>query len=87
MKTMQEATGDLAGMQHAIDMSAFDAVVAVSPENVRYIGDVNISTQTMIRDRLALIVWAKGHDPIFILCAVGTYVINSNFFEFNIRQG
>ena len=70
MKTMQEATGDLAGMQHAIDMSAFDAVVAVSPENVRYIGDVNISTQTMIRDRLALIVWAKGHDPIFILCAV-----------------
>ena len=70
MKTMQEAIGDLTGMQRAIAASAFDAVVAVSPENVRYISDVSISTQTTIRDRLALIVWAKGRDPIFILCAV-----------------
>ncbi len=67
---MENATGDLAGMQRAIETSEFDAVVAISPENVRYIGDVNIATQAMIRDRLALIVWAKGHNPIFIVCAV-----------------
>ena len=70
MKTMQDAMGDLAGMQRALEASAFDAVVAVSPENVRYIGDVHIATQATIRDRLALIVWAKGRHPIFILCAV-----------------
>ena len=70
MKTMQDAMGDLAGMQRALEASAFDAVVAVSPENVRYIGDVHIATQATIRDRLALIVWAKGREPIFILCAV-----------------
>ncbi len=70
MKTMQEAMGDLAGMQRTIETSDFDAIVAVSPENVRYVGDVNISTQTTIRDRLALIVWAKGQAPIFVLCAV-----------------
>jgi Xaa-Pro aminopeptidase len=70
MKTMQEAMGNLTGMQQAIETGPFDAVVAASPENVRYIGDVNISTQSTIRDRLALIVWAKGRAPIFILCAV-----------------
>ena len=70
MKTMQDAMGDLAGMRRAIETSDFDAVVAVSPENVRYIGDVNISTQAAIRDRLAMIVWAKSRDPIFILCRV-----------------
>jgi Xaa-Pro aminopeptidase len=70
MKTMQEAMGNLAGMQRAIETSAFDAVVAVSPENVRYIGDVHISTQVSIRDRLAMIVWAKGREPVFVLCAV-----------------
>jgi Xaa-Pro aminopeptidase len=70
MKMMQDAMGDLTGMQRAIEASEFDAVVAVSPENVRYIGDVNISTQVSIRDRLAMVVWAKGREPIFVLCAV-----------------
>ena len=60
MKTMRDALGDLAGMKNAIEASAFDAVIAVSPENVQYIGDVFISTQIDIRDRLALIVWAKA---------------------------
>ncbi len=70
MKTMQDAMGNLAGIQQAIDTSPYDAVVALSPENVRYIGDVNISTQATIRDRLALIVWAQGRAPVFIVCAV-----------------
>jgi Xaa-Pro aminopeptidase len=70
MKTMRDAMGDLAGMKRAIEAGPFDAVVAVSPENVRYIGDVNISTQTSIRDRLAMIVWAKGREPVFILCNI-----------------
>ncbi len=70
MKTMQEATGNLSRMQSFIESSDFDAVVAVSPENVLYIGDVFISTQVDIRDRLALIVWAKGRAPAYILCQV-----------------
>lgn len=70
MKTIQDATGDLEGMRGAIEKSDFDAVVAVSPENVRYVADVHISTQATIRDRLALILWAKHREPIFILCQV-----------------
>lgn len=70
MKTIQDATGDLEGMRRALEKSDFDAVVAVSPENVRYVADVHISTQATIRDRLALILWAKHREPIFILCQV-----------------
>ncbi len=70
MKTIQDATGDLDGMRRAIEKSDVDALIAVSPENVRYMGDVHISTQATIRDRLALIVWAKHREPIFILCQV-----------------
>ncbi len=82
MKTIQDTMGDLTGMQRAIAASAFDAVVAISPENVRYIGDVNISTQAMIRDRLAMIVWAQGRAPIFILCAVEEgYVRQESWIE------
>jgi len=69
-KTMQDVLGDLTGLQRAISGSEFDAVVAVSPENVLYISDVFVSTQIDIRDRLALIVWADGRDPVFILCQV-----------------
>ncbi len=70
MKTMQDATGNLSRLQELIDASEFDAVVAVSPENVLYTGDVFISTQVDIRDRLAFIVWAKGRAPAYILCQV-----------------
>lgn len=70
MKTMQQATGNLTRLQALIDASAFDAVVAVSPENVLYAGDVFISTQVDIRDRLAFVVWAKGRKPAYVLCQV-----------------
>ncbi|MFY0611359.1 MAG: aminopeptidase P family protein [Hyphomicrobiaceae bacterium] len=70
MKTMQDATGNLSRLQALVDASEFDAVVAVSPENVLYAGDVFISTQVDIRDRLAFVVWAKGRAPAYVLCRV-----------------
>ena len=70
MKTMNDAIGNLRMLRDAIQSGPYDAVIAGSPENVRYTGNVMISTQNAIRDRLAFIVWAKGRDPIFILCRV-----------------
>ena len=70
MKTMQDATGNLSRLQALIEGSDYDAVVAVSPENVLYTSDVFISTQIDIRDRLAFVVWAKGRDPAFVICRV-----------------
>ena len=70
MKTMHDATGNLSRMQALFEASDFDAVVAVSPENVLYVGDVFISTQIDIRDRLAMVIWAKGRAPAYVLCEV-----------------
>lgn len=70
MKKPEETLGDMARMRLAVESGPFDAVVAVSPEYVRYIGDVSIDTQKSIRDRLAMIVWAKGREPLYILCQV-----------------
>jgi Xaa-Pro aminopeptidase len=70
MKKPEQVMGDMARLRRTIDESDFDAVVAVSPENVRYAGDVHIGSQSIIRDRLALIVWASGREPIFIVCQV-----------------
>lgn len=86
MKKIEDVIGDLPRLRRAIEESEFDAVVAVSPENVRYIGDVNISTQTTIRDRLAMIVWAKGREPIFILCQVEEGFVRQESWIQDIRS-
>lgn len=58
------------GVRAALAAADVDAVVAVSPENVPYVANCIIGTQTSIRDRLALVLWPKGGEPTFIVCAV-----------------
>lgn len=70
MKTMHDTIGDLTRLKALIAESGHDAIIACSPENVRYVGDVMISTQYAIRDRLAFIVWPAGGEPVYVLCAV-----------------
>ena len=85
MKTMNDAIGNLAVLKKAIEASPYDAVIAGSPENVRYTGDVMISTQNAIRDRLAFIVWAKGRDPIYVLCRVEEAYVREKSWIGDIR--
>lgn len=70
MKTIEDAIGDLPGLRRAIEASRFDAVIAMSPENIRYVSDAPIATHNVIRDRLGLIVWPSGGDPVYVLCQV-----------------
>lgn len=70
MKQEHETFGDMARMRKAIDDGPFDAVLIVSPENLRYAADVQFTSQLKIRDRLTIIVWAKGRDPIMVVCVV-----------------
>lgn len=70
MKRPEEAIGNIAGLQQAIDNSEFDAVLIVSPENLRYASDVLLTSQIKIRDRLTVIVWARGRAPIMVICVV-----------------
>ena len=86
MKSSEDAVGDLRGTRAAIDASPFDAIIAASPENVRYAGDAMISTQRSIRDRLALVIWAKGRDPVFVLCQVEEGYIRQESWITDIRS-
>ena len=51
-----------------MDEQGFDAVIAVSPENVHYLSGARIETQISIRDRLALVVWPLQEEPTFLVC-------------------
>ncbi|MGQ0551298.1 MAG: M24 family metallopeptidase [Armatimonadota bacterium] len=48
--------------------SEFDVVVAASPENTWYLSEVIIDTQRSLLERLALVVWGRSGDPVYIVC-------------------
>jgi len=64
------AMANLDLLERLIAQSPFDAVIAVSPENVRYAADVHIATQRSIRDRLAWVLWPRGEAPTLIVCEI-----------------
>ena len=61
---------NLARFGRLVEDSDFDAVIAVSPENVPYTAGVFIWTQRSIRERLAIVVWPKRGEPTFIVCTI-----------------
>jgi len=61
---------NLARLRRLVEESDFDAVIAVSPENVPYTAGVFIWTQRSIRERLAIVVWPKRGEPTFIVCTI-----------------
>lgn len=52
----------------ALQRSEFDVVVAASPENTWYLSEAIIDTQRSLPERLALVVWGRSGDPIYIVC-------------------
>jgi len=85
MKTINDTIGDVAGLRTLIEASEFDAVIAASPENVHYVADVQIATQRLIRDRLALIIWAKRQEPVMVLCQVEERYVGQESWIGDIR--
>lgn len=57
-------------LQALLQENDIDAIIAVSPENVFYSSGAYIHTQHSIRDRLALTVFSREHDPTFIVCNI-----------------
>lgn len=45
-----------------------DAIVAASPENTWYLSEAVIDTQRSLLERLALVVWPRTGDPVYIVC-------------------
>ncbi|MBC7780936.1 MAG: aminopeptidase P family protein [Proteobacteria bacterium] len=84
-KTRADAMGNLALLERAIDESPYDAVIAVSPENVRYAADVHIATQRSIRDRLAFVVWPKGGEPVLLVCVIEAAYAKKHSWMHDVR--
>jgi Xaa-Pro aminopeptidase len=86
MKDPKLAMGDIARLRQAIETGPFDAVLASSFENIRYAGDVAISTLKSLRERLGFLLWAKGHEPIFIICQVEEGYVSQQSWVSEIRS-
>ncbi len=77
--------GNLPELEKQIAASPYDAVIAVSPENVRYAGDVHIATQRSIRDRLAFVIWPKSGEPVMLVCRIETGYAKLNTWIADVR--
>src|SRR5690625_3616268 len=72
-------------MKAIMDREAVDILVALSPENVLYSSGVDIITQRMIPERLALTVFTQKHDPIIIVCSIEDSLVEENSWISNMR--
>lgn len=57
-------------MKELMRRENFDAIVAITPENVLYSTGSYIITQKFLRDRLGIAVFPLEGDPVFIVCSI-----------------
>jgi Xaa-Pro aminopeptidase len=57
-------------LQAEMDSARVDAVVAAAPDNTYYLAGTLIRTQVSIPERLAIVVWPRHGDPVFIVCDI-----------------
>lgn len=77
--------GNLSRLNDLLQHSEFDAIVAVSPENVAYSTGVFIQSQRAIRDRLAILVLPKSGEPTLIVCNIEEPQARAESFVQDIR--
>lgn len=85
MNLPEDALGNIAGLKQAVDEGKFDAILLVSPENLCYAANVQLTSQIKIRDRLTVIVWAKGRAPIMVVCDVWEALIRRRSWIQDLR--
>lgn len=83
---MKKPLGNMARLQDLVEKSDFDAVIAVTPENVFYTCGVVIGTQKSIRERLALTVLSRRREPILIVCNIEEPQTRAETFLSDVRS-
>jgi Xaa-Pro dipeptidase len=78
--------GNIERLKTLLHKSEFDAIVAVSPENVTYTCGVTIWTQRSIRDRLAIVVWPRAGEPSIIVCNIEEPQTRTESFIQDVRS-
>ena len=79
---MPELLGNLDAVKKGIADHGLDALVAISPENVPYTAGVIVTTQRVLRDRLAIVVMPSEGEATFLVAGqeVG-YVTGRTWIE------
>lgn len=80
-----EPLGDIERLRTAIDNNEMDALLIVSPENLRYSTDVQFTSQLKIRDRLTILIWPRGRDPILVVCVVWEAMVRRDSWINDLR--
>ena len=65
--SMPELLGNLDAVKKGIADHGLDALVAISPENVPYTAGVIVTTQRVLRDRLAIVVMPSEGEATFLV--------------------
>ena len=60
-------------LRQEMEREGYDAVIAVSPENVQHLAGTFIASQRMIPDRLAFAVYRREGGPFFVVSTVVAY--------------
>jgi len=60
-------------LRQEMEAEGYDAVIAVSPENVQHLAGTFIASQRMIPDRLAFAVYRREGPPFFVVSTVVAY--------------
>jgi Xaa-Pro aminopeptidase len=71
---------------HLVETAGLDAVVATSFENVYYASGAQITTQRLIPDRLAAVIWSPTRSPAFVVCSIETSLARRNSWLSDVRS-
>lgn len=67
MPTRQDVVDKI---ERALEENRLDVLVAASPWNVKYCAGTSFFTQRTLPERLAIVVFFRGQEPVFIYCSI-----------------
>jgi len=78
----ENALGHLDAIDLELARRGLDGVIAVSPENVRYASDVIIPTQSLLKGRLAFVLWPRRGSPSMLVATnEASYVTAASWID------
>lgn len=83
--TLNKPFGNMNRLNQLVAESGFDAIIAISPENVPYTSGVFIWSQRGIPDRLAITLWPQSGDPSLLICTIEEQQAKDESFIQDIR--
>jgi Xaa-Pro aminopeptidase len=78
--------GNHAALDDHLLRSSLDAVVATSAENVRFTADAAIASLTLLKGRMAFVVWPRGRAPVMLVAHVEAAHVGATTWIEDVRS-